>query len=118
MTLRNASRLVECNFLTPVPGCIEQVPSWLDECITTTAASPLIAPGCGPFAAQSTAEIRFSEASDEPRSDDRCEPTSAILPGGAVPSPDQAKHIAAEVMCSVSVPWVITTPSQPESKAC
>ena len=86
--------------------------------MTTTTASPASPHGAGPCAAQWTAESKFSLASEEPRSDERCEPTKAIRPGGVSPFPAQAKLKAAEEMCKVSVPWVTTTPSHPSSKAC
>ena len=72
-------------------------------CITTTveSAEP---EGGGPFAAQWTAAIKFSAPSVEPRSEERCDPVKAILPGGTPPSPEKAKAIAAEEMCIVSVP--------------
>ena len=72
--------------------------------MTTTTPSPAPPLTSGPFAAQYTADRRFSAASEEPLSEERCEPTNAILPGGIPPLPPHAKLIAADDMCKVSVP--------------
>ena len=70
----------------------------------TTVESPHSPLGLGPSAAHLTAAMRFSLASEEPLSEDLWEPTIAIGPGGLSPLPDQAKHMAADDMCRVSVP--------------
>nr|AIE92861.1 hypothetical protein [uncultured marine group II/III euryarchaeote AD1000_29_A08] len=61
--------------------------------------------------------MRFSAASDEPRSGDRCEPVTTILPGGRPPLPAQPYDIAAAEICRVSVPCVMTTPTAPSENA-
>ena len=87
--------------------------------MTTTAASPLTAPGCGPLAAQNTADIRFSVASEEPLSEDLCEPTKAILPR-EVPYLRQTKRntlllrICVEYLFHELLPLL----AQPSSNAC
>ena len=99
----NASLLDEWYFLHAHPGRTAQLPSEDVAWVITTDES-LYPVGEGPLAAQYTAEIRFSGASEEPLSGDLWDPVRTIRPGGLPPDPDQPYDMAAADRCRVSVP--------------
>ena len=112
----NASLREEWYFLQAHPGSTAHLPSEELACTITTDESRY-PEGAGPWAAQCTEAIRFSVASEEPLSGDLCDPVRTILPGGLPPWPAHPYDMAAEDMCRVSVPWVMTQPTAPSAKA-